>query len=108
MQRKFISKDYSSSPTIATKNLLFSCIIYAEDKRDIYVIDNHNAFIQTRVENENKMAVMKIRGFLLELLLKIDPGFYGPFVTTAKRGKDAIIVQCMNAIYGTMVASLLY
>ena len=28
-QRDFISKEYSSSPAVATESLLFSCIIYA-------------------------------------------------------------------------------
>ena len=54
------------------------------------------------------MAVISIRGFLVELLLLIDPDLYGPFVTTDKKGEKVMVVQCMNAIYGTMVANLLY
>ena len=54
------------------------------------------------------MTVIKIRLVLVDLLLEIDPEFYGPFVTTDKRGENVIIVKCINAIYGTMVASLLY
>ena len=50
-KRKFISKEYSSSPTVSTKAVLLSCIIYAEEKRDVAVIDTPNAFIQTRDEN---------------------------------------------------------
>ena len=44
----------------------------------------------------------------MDLLLKTDQELYGPFVTTDKKGENVIIVQCINAIYGTMVASLLY
>ena len=44
----------------------------------------------------------------MELILDIDPEFYGPFVATDKKGEKVIIVQCMNSIYVTMVASLLY
>ena len=54
------------------------------------------------------MTVIKIRGFLVDLLLEIDPELYGPFVTTDKKGSKVIIVQFMNSIYGTMVAGLLY
>ena len=44
----------------------------------------------------------------MELLLKIDLEFYGPFVTSYKKGDKVRIVKFLNAIYGTMVASLLY
>ena len=54
------------------------------------------------------MSVISIRVVLLELLLDVDSEFCGPFVTTDKKGEKVIIVQCMNAIYGTMVDSLLY
>ena len=54
------------------------------------------------------MSVISIRVVLLELLLDVDSEFYGPFVTTDKKGEKVIIVQCMNAIYGTMVDILLY
>ena len=54
------------------------------------------------------MTVINIRGVIVDLLLKIDPEFYGPLVTTYKKGEKFIIVQCMNAIYWKMVASLLY
>jgi hypothetical protein len=42
------------------------------------------------------------------MLLKIAPDVYGPYMTTDKKGVKQIIVQSQNAIYGTMVASLLY
>ena len=54
------------------------------------------------------MEVIKIREVLVDLLFNIDPYFYGPFVTTDKKSEKVIILQFMNAIYGRMVASLLY
>ena len=88
--------------------MLFSSIIYAEEKRKVAVIYIPNAFIQKRVKNENEMAVINIRGVLMELLLEIDSDLYGPFETTDKKGKKLIFVQCMKSIYGTMVAILIY
>ena len=67
-----------------------------------------NAFIQTLVNNKNAMTVIKIRGVLVDLLLKIDSEFYGPFVTSYKKGDKLRIVKFLDAIYWTMVASLLY
>jgi hypothetical protein len=45
-QRDYISKEDASSPTIATEAVLLSCIIDAEDGRDVTVINIPNAFIQ--------------------------------------------------------------
>ena len=54
------------------------------------------------------MAVINIRGLLVDLLLKIDPEFNENFVTIDKKGEKLIFVQCMKSIYGTMVAILIY
>jgi hypothetical protein len=54
------------------------------------------------------MAIMKIRGVLVDMLVDIAPYVYKPYVTTDKKGTKQLAVQCQNAIYGTMVASLLY
>ena len=107
-QRDFISKEEASSPTVATESVPLSCIIDAEEKRDVAVVDIPNAFIQTRIEDEQDMAIIKIRGILVDMLLDIAPNIYSPYVTMDKKGVKQLIVQCLNAIYGTMMASLLY
>ena len=67
-QRDYISKEYVSSPTIATEEVLLSCIIDSEEERDVAVIDIPKAFIQTRVEDEKDMAFIKICGVLVGIL----------------------------------------
>ena len=59
-QRDFISKENSSSPTVSTEVVPLSCIIDAEEERDVAVIDIPNAFIQTRVENEKDMVYIRV------------------------------------------------
>ena len=44
----------------------------------------------------------------MDLLLEIDPFFYGTYVTTDKNCEKVIILKFLNFIYETMVASLLY
>jgi hypothetical protein len=56
-QRDYISKEEASSPTVATGSVLLTCIIDAEEGRDVAVIDIPNAFIQTKIENEKDMSV---------------------------------------------------
>jgi hypothetical protein len=107
-QRDYISKEDASSPTVATESVLLLCIIDAEEERDVAVIDIPNAFIQTCVEDEKDMAVIKIRGVLVDVLVEIAPGVYKKYAMKDKKGVSQLLVQCQNALYGTMVASLLY
>jgi hypothetical protein len=107
-QRDYISKEDASSPTVTTEAILLSSIIDAEEGRDVTVIDIPNAFIQTQVEDKGDMATIKIRGVLVDILVQIAPDVYKPYVTTDKKGTKQLLVQCQNALYGTMVASLLY
>jgi hypothetical protein len=106
-QRDFISKEDSSSPTVSTEAVLLSCIIDAEEGRDVATIDIPNAFIQTRIEDEKDMAIIKIRGVLADMLVEIAPEVYGAYVTKDRKGVSQLITQCLNAIYGTMVVRLL-
>jgi hypothetical protein len=107
-QRDYISKEDASSPTVTTESVLLSCIIDAEEKRDVAVIDIPNAFVQTRVEDEKDMAIIKLRGVLVDILVALAPDVYKSYTTTDKKGSIQLLVQCQNALYGTMVASLLY
>ncbi len=107
-QRDYISKEDSSSPTVCTEAVILSCIIDAEEGRDVVTIDIPNAFIQTRIDDEEDMAIIKIRGVLVDILVDIAPSVYKPYVTKDKKGGNQLVVQAQNAIYGTMVAGLLY
>jgi hypothetical protein len=46
-ETRWLPKEDASSPTVATEAVLLSCIINAEEGRDVAVIDIPNAFIQT-------------------------------------------------------------
>jgi hypothetical protein len=88
--------------------VLLLCIIDAEEHRDVAVVDIPNVFVQTRVENEKDMAFIKIRGILVDIPVEIAPEAYKSYVSQDKNGNKQLLVQCQNAVYGTMVASLLY
>ena len=51
---------------------------------------------------------MRIQGPLVGVLVSITPDLYGPFVTANKSSQQLLIVECLNAVYGMMVAALLY
>jgi hypothetical protein len=107
-QYNYVSKEDARSPTVATELILLSCIIDPEKERDVKVVDIRNAFVQTRVENENDMVFIKIRGILVDIQVEISPDVYKSYVSKDKKGMKQFLVQYQNALYGTMVASLLY
>jgi hypothetical protein len=76
--------------------------------RDVAIVDIPNAFVQTIVEDEKDKALICIRGPLVDILVSIAPNVYGPYVMVGKKGEKQLLVQCLTALHGTMVASLLY
>jgi hypothetical protein len=107
-QRDYVSKEDASSPTAATESVLLSCAIDAKERRQSAIVDIPNAFIQTVVHDDKKKVVIRIRGIVVDMLLKIAPDVYSLYVTYDKRGNKQLLVRCLNAIYGTMMAGLLY
>jgi hypothetical protein len=107
-QHDYISKEDDSSPTVATEAVLFSCIIGTQDGRDVAVVDIPNVFVQTHVVNEKDMAFIKICGVLVDILVEIAPAVYKSYVSKDKKGMKQLLVQCQNALFGTMVASILH
>jgi hypothetical protein len=72
------------------------------------VVDIPNVFIQTRIDKEDEMAIIRIRGELVDMLVEIALDTYKPYVSVKHNCVKTLIVRCHNAIYGTMVASIQY
>ncbi len=109
-QHDYITKEDVSSPTVTAEAVMLTCIIDAQEDRDVAMVDIPNAFVQTVVckEDAEHCVTVRIRGPLVDVLMSIAPDVYGPFVSTTKTGKKVLIVECLNAVYGTIVAALLY
>ena len=60
------------------------------------------------VQDEKDKVIIQIHGMVVDTLCKIAPKFYESYVTYDKKGNKQLYVKCLNALYGTMVASLLY
>ncbi len=108
MQQGHVTKEESSSPTVSTKAVLLTLIVDAHKGRDIAVIDIPNAFIQTRVDDAKDRVIIRITGVIVDWLVKVAPKVYASYVATNSKGINSLLVECYNAIYGTMVAGLLY
>jgi hypothetical protein len=108
LQRGHVTKEESSSPTVSTESVLLTSIVDAQEGQEVAVIDMPNAFIQTRVQDAKDRVIIRITGVIVDWLVKAAPNVYASYVATNKRGEKSLLVECYNAIYGTMVAGLLY
>ena len=67
--------------------------IDALEEWDVCIIDSPNAFVQTRITNKADKAVMRMRGKLAELLVKVAPKIYTKYVTITNKGKTVLYVK---------------
>ena len=72
-QRGTIDKTYAASPTAALQYVLITATIYAREGRDVATVDIPNAFITTRIENEEDKVIMRLRGKLAKLMAATAP-----------------------------------
>ena len=107
-QRGKIDKLDASSPTAALESVLLTAVIDAHEGRDVAVIDIPNAFVQTRLEDDKDKAIMRLRGKLAELMVKVAPEIYTKYVIINKKGETVLYVRLLNALCGIMKAALLY
>jgi hypothetical protein len=105
-QHDYITKEDVSSPAVTAEAVMSTCVIDAQEDRDVAVVDIPNAFVQTGVSKEDAdhRVIVHIRGPLVDILVSIALDVYGPYVSTTKTGQKVLIVECLNAVYGTMVA----
>ena len=109
-QRDYITKEDFSLPTVSVEAVMITCVIDAHENRDMAVVDIPNAFAQTVASEEDAehRVTVCIRGPVVDILVSIAPDVYESYVSVNKAGQKVLIVECLNAIHGTMVAALLY
>ncbi len=74
------------------------------------MVDIPNAFVQTVVDEEDAehYVIIHIRRPLVDIVVSTAPNVYSPYVSINKNGQKMLIVECLKAIHGMMVAALLY
>jgi hypothetical protein len=108
--RAYFDREDTASPMVSQEAIFLTAVIDAHKERDVMTADIPNAFIQADLDplkDGEARAIMKITGVLVDLLVKITPELYGPFVMLEK-GKRVIYLQLMKALYGMLVAALLW
>ena len=67
-------------------------------------------FVQTVLAINGKpvFVLMAIRGTLADMLVKITPEVYGPYLTKDKKRNSLLYMKVLKALYGLMEASLMF
>ena len=71
-------------------------------------MDIPNAFITTRIDNEEYKVIMRLRGRNAELMTATAPKIYKQYITIDRKGNKTLYVRTLNEIYGIMKAALLF
>jgi hypothetical protein len=85
---------------------MLTSVIDAHEKRDVMTCDIPNAFIQAlmpEVKDGDERVMMKITGVLVDMLVKLNPELYGPYMVY-----ERLYGQVMRAIYGMLEAAILW
>ena len=108
--RGWIDREDAASPTVSQESLFILVAIDAKEGRDVMSGNVPNAFIQApmppRKEGEDRV-IMKITGVLVDLMIQISPETYKGAVVY-ENGKKVIYTAVLMAIYGMLVASMLW
>ena len=108
--REYLDREDTASPTAALESIMLTAIVDAKEERDVMMADLPNAFIQTELlemKDGDKKMIMKITGVLVDLMVEMAAEVYGPYVVYEK-GTKVIYVEVLRALYGMLVAALLW
>ncbi|MGC8561492.1 MAG: hypothetical protein ACP5O1_12560 [Phycisphaerae bacterium] len=106
--REWLSREDAASPTVALESIMLTAIVDAKEKRDVMTADVPNAFIQAQIPNlDDANKYVFITGVLVDLLVEMAPEVYKSFVTH-EGNKKVVYVQVLRALYGMLVAALLW
>eukprot|EP00978_Attheya_sp_CCMP212_P001665 scaffold3444_cov50-Attheya_sp.AAC.1 len=108
-QREYIElEDAGASPTASTDSIIITSVIDAKQNRDVMTSDVPNAFVQLEIDQSGEKIVMKIKGVLVDMLVEMCPEIYQDYVVRTHRKDKILYVRMLKALYGMLVASLLY
>lgn len=107
-QRKYITKDESSLPTVSIYALMGSCVLDAIDERNVITVDIPGAFLQGDWPQEQHPGYIKFTGIMVDMICQIDPQ-YKNYIVWSKDGKRKYMYgELRKAVYGTLLAAIIF
>jgi hypothetical protein len=107
LKHDYVNQEDATSPTAATKLILLTATIDAEEGRDVMTVDIPNAFVQTKLDINQEKVIMKIFGILVDMLIEINPEMYRSY-TVCEGSHRVIYVRMLRVLYGMIQSMLLF
>ena len=80
-------------------------VVDAHEGRDIATMDIGSAYLTADNDEE---TIMVLRGKLAEMMTRVNPDLYRPYVTLSAKGVPMLYVRLSKALYGMLRAALLF
>jgi hypothetical protein len=110
--REWLSREDSVSSTTALQSIMLTAVIDAHEECNVMTCNIQNAFIQAlmpEVKDGDERVMMEITGVLVDMLVKLNPELYGPYVVYERNRQNKVLyIQVMRAIYGMLEAAILW
>jgi hypothetical protein len=102
--RLYTAKEEAISPSVSIEAVMLSCVLDANEGRDVATADIPGAFMQADMD---EIIYMRLEGTMADLLIKLDPDTYQRHARKIN-GKTVLYVRLIKALYGTLRAALLF
>ena len=102
-QRKWYSKEKTTSPTLSNYSLMALLTVLAAEKRKIVTWDVEGAYL---LVDQDDLVLVKFVGQSVDVLCEVNEG-YKAYVTFEK-GKKVLYLQLLKALYGCLRSALLW
>lgn len=106
LQRDYITKDETASPTVAIEALFLTCLIDTLEERDVAICDIPGAFMHPDL-NDDEVIHVKLEGIMGEIMMKINQKLYTKYVVQ-ERVKPVLYMRLKKVLYGTVQAAFLF
>ena len=100
------------SPTVSIYALFGSCIMDAHGKRSVITIDIPGAFLQGIWPQDQHPGYLKFEGVMVDMLCQIEPSYCKYIIyikiKESKHNKKYIYSRMIKAVYGTLLAAIIF
>ena len=104
-QKRYISKEETSSPTVALESLLLTFCIDAFENRDVAIFDVPGAYLNADLP-EDKFIIIKFENKFVDIMCTVNPELKKEVIHDGKN--KVLYLKIVKALYGCVESALLW
>ena len=106
-QREYVSKDNSSSSTVAIYKLMAQLVMSTIEERKVVTCDIAGAFLQSDWPDDNDYYI-KFEGMMVGMLCEIDPSYKSKVLYTKDGQRKYSYGKLEKTVYRTILCAILF